>query len=208
MTQMLEPQAGESIYDPTCGTGGMLISALAEVKRSGGEHRTLKLYGQERNLMTSSIARMNLFLHGVEDFEIVRGDTLADPKHIEGDRLRQFDVILANPPYSIKQWNREAWSSRPLGPQLPRHAAAGPRRLRLPAAHPDQPHRQDRPLRRPLPHGVLFRNEEQEMRAKMVEPTGSRRHRPGPNLFYNSPMEACVVVCRTQRSRALRARAR
>jgi type I restriction-modification system DNA methylase subunit len=53
---------------------------------------------------------MNLFLHGVEDFQIIRGDTLADPKHIEGDRLRQFDVILANPPYSIKQWDREAWS--------------------------------------------------------------------------------------------------
>jgi len=93
----------------------MLISALDEVKRSGGEYRTLKLYGQERNLITSSIARMNLFLHGVEDFEIIRGDTLAEPKHIEGDRLRQFDVILANPPYSIKQWNREAWSSDKWG---------------------------------------------------------------------------------------------
>ena len=149
MTQLLAPQAGESIYDPTCGTGGMLISALDEVKRSGGEYRTLKLYGQERNLITSSIARMNLFLHGVEDFEIIRGDTLADPKHIEGDRLRQFDVILANPPYSIKQWNREAWSKRQVGPQLPGHAAAGPRRLCVPAAHPDQPHRQ-RPLRRTM----------------------------------------------------------
>ena len=115
MTQLLAPQTGESIYDPTCGTGGMLISALHEVKRSGGEYRTLKLYGQERNLITSSIARMNLFLHGVEDFEIIRGDTLAEPKHIEGDRLRQFDVILANPPYSIKQWNREAWSNDKWG---------------------------------------------------------------------------------------------
>src|SRR3989339_1837818 len=115
MTQLLAPQAGESIYDPTCGTGGMLISALAEVKRSGGEYRTLKLYGQERNLITSGIARMNLFLHGVEDFQIIRGDTLADPKHIEGDRLRKFDVILANPPYSIKQWDRTAWEKDKWG---------------------------------------------------------------------------------------------
>jgi hypothetical protein len=91
MTQLLAPTAGESIYDPTCGTGGMLISALVEVKRSGGEYRTLKLYGQERNLITSGIARMNLFLHGVEDFQIIRGDTLADPRHIEGDGLRKFD---------------------------------------------------------------------------------------------------------------------
>ena len=78
MTKLMSPQAGESIYDPTCGTGGMLISALDEVRRAGGEYRTLKLYGQERNLITSSIARMNLFLHGVEDFEILRGDTLAN----------------------------------------------------------------------------------------------------------------------------------
>ena len=105
MTQLLAPRAGESIHDPACGTGGMLISALAEVRRAGGEYRSLKLYGQERNLITPSIARMNLFLHGVEDFEIVRGDTLANPRFIAGDRLRQFDVILANPPYSIKQWD-------------------------------------------------------------------------------------------------------
>ncbi len=82
MTQLLAPQAGESIYDPTCGTGGMLISALVEVKRSGGEYRTLKLYGQERNLITPGI---------------------------------EFDVVLANPPYSIKQWDRTAWKQDKWG---------------------------------------------------------------------------------------------
>src|SRR5437588_8655215 len=92
MTLMLEPQPGESIYDPTCGSGGMLVSALTQLKSEGKEYRTLKLYGQERNLMTSAIARMNLFLHGIEDFRVERGDTLADPKFLEGDRLRQFDV--------------------------------------------------------------------------------------------------------------------
>src|SRR6185312_9028865 len=79
MTLMLEPQPGESIYDPTCGSGGMLLSCVAELRRQGLEYRTLHLYGQERNLMTSSIARMNLFLHGVSDFSIMRGDTLAEP---------------------------------------------------------------------------------------------------------------------------------
>jgi len=106
MVQMLEPKPGERIYDPTAGTGGMLISALDQVKRSGGEHRTLKLYGQERNHMTAAIARMNLALHGVDDFAIVRGDTLEHPAFTEHDRLATFDVVLANPPYSIKQWNR------------------------------------------------------------------------------------------------------
>jgi hypothetical protein len=109
MTQMLEPQPGERIYDPTVGTGGMLISALAEVKRRGGDARTIGLYGQELIHITAAIARMNLVLHGVEDFQIIAGNTLSSPAFIERDHLQTFDVVLANPPYSIKKWNREAW---------------------------------------------------------------------------------------------------
>lgn len=195
MTQLLAPKAGESIYDPTCGTGGMLISALDEVKRSGGEYRTLKLYGQERNLITSSIARMNLFLHGVEDFEIIRGDTLAEPKHIENDSLRQFDVILANPPYSIKQWSREAWSCDPWG----RNMFGTPPQGR--ADYAFQQHILASLTKKGRsaalwPHGVLFRNEEQTMRTKMIEQDWVEAVIGlGPNLFYNSPMESCVLVC-------------
>jgi type I restriction enzyme M protein len=149
MVQMLEPQAGDRIYDPTVGTGGMLISALAEVKRRSGDTRTLRLYGEERINITAAIARMNLVLHGVEDFEIVAGNTLSNPAFVERDRLKTFDVVLANPPYSIKKWNREAWRS--LGTKLPRHAAARTRRLRLLSAHPEEPGSEDRPLRDPLP---------------------------------------------------------
>lgn len=202
MTQLLAPQAGESIYDPTCGTGGMLISALDEVKRSGGEYRTLKLYGQERNLITSSIARMNLFLHGVEDFEIIRGDTLAEPKHIEGDRLRQFDVILANPPYSIKQWNREAWSSDKWG----RNSLGTPPQGRADYAFQQHILTSLTAKGRSAvlwPHGVLFRNEEQAMRAKMVEQDWVEAVIGlGPNLFYNSPMESCIVICNRKKAAA------
>ncbi|MDC8787268.1 type I restriction-modification system subunit M [Roseateles koreensis] len=202
MTQLLSPQAGESIYDPTCGTGGMLISALDEVKRSGGEYRTLKLYGQERNLITSSIARMNLFLHGVEDFDISRGDTLAEPKHIEGDRLRQFDVILANPPYSIKQWDREAWSSDKWG----RNELGTPPQGR--ADYAFQQHILTSLTAKGRcavlwPHGVLFRNEEQTMRAKMIEQDWVEAVIGlGPNLFYNSPMESCIVICNRKKAKA------
>jgi type I restriction enzyme M protein len=103
MTELLEPQPEESIYDPTCGSGGMLLSAIAHLRRQGKEWRNVRLFGQERNLMTSSIARMNCFLHGIEDFTIVRGDTLSEPKLVEGDRLMRFDVVVANPPYSIKR---------------------------------------------------------------------------------------------------------
>ena len=205
MTLMLEPQPGESIYDPTCGSGGMLLSALVQLKSEGKEYRTLKLYGQERNLMTSAIARMNLFLHGVQDFEIVRGDTLAEPKLLEGDRLRQFDVVLANPPYSIKQWNRSAWESDPYGRNLygvPPQGRADYAFFQhiIKSLKPDTGR-----CAILFPHGVLFRDEEQHMRAKLVEHDVIECVLGlGPNLFYNSPMEACVVVCRMRKAKERR----
>lgn len=200
MVQMLEPKSGESIYDPTCGTGGMLISALAEVKRKRGEHRTLKLFGQERNHMTASIARMNLVLHGVEDSEIARGDTLAAPAFHEADKLKTFDVVLANPPYSIKQWNREAWTTDRWG----RNFLGTPPQGRADYAFFQHILKSMDPKTGRcavlFPHGVLFRKEEAELRKKLVEADlvdcvlGL-----GPNLFYNSPMEACVVFCRVKK---------
>ena len=98
MTELLKPQPGTSIYDPTCGSAGMLISAIAYLQEHGKEWRNVSLYGQEINALTSAIARMNLFLHGIRDFHIVNDDTLAAPAFIEGGRLQQFDVVLANPP--------------------------------------------------------------------------------------------------------------
>ena len=200
MVQMLAPKAGESIYDPTCGTGGMLISALAEVKRKRGEHRTLKLFGQERNHMTASIARMNLVLHGVEDSEIARGDTLAAPAFHEADKLKTFDVVLANPPYSIKQWNREAWTTDPWGRNFlgtPPQGRADYAFFQHILKSMDSKTGRCAIL---FPHGVLFRKEEADLRTKLVDADlvdcvlGL-----GPNLFYNSPMEACVVFCRSRK---------
>lgn len=200
MTQMLEPQAGECIYDPTVGTGGMLISSLAEVKRRAGDTRTLGLFGQELIHVTASIARMNLVLHGVEDFEVVTGNTLSHPAFIERDRLRTFDLVLANPPYSIKKWNREAWQHDRWG----RNFLGTPPQGRADYAFFQHILKSLDPKTGRcailFPHGVLFRNEETEMRRKLVEADlvecvlGL-----GPNLFYNSPMEACVVVCRAQK---------
>jgi type I restriction enzyme M protein len=203
MVQMLAPKAGETIYDPTCGTGGMLISALAEVKRLGGEWRTLGLFGQEVVYMTAAIARMNMLLHGVEDFEIQRGDTLADPKFLKGDRLRTFDVVLANPPYSIKQWNRELWSADPYGRNTlgtPPQGRADYAFLQHILSSLDPKTGRCAIL---FPHGVLFRDEEAEMRETLI-----RRDLIecvlglGKGLFYNSLMEACVVICRTQKPKA------
>jgi type I restriction enzyme M protein len=202
MTELLQPKPGESIYDPTCGSGGMLLSCITHLQRQKKEWRNVRLYGQERNLMTSAIARMNCFLHGVEDFEIVRGDTLSDPKFVEGDRLRQFDVVLANPPYSIKQWDREAFSADPWG----RNIYGTPPQGRADYAFWQHIIQSMLPKTGRcailFPHGVLFRNEEREMRQKLVEHDVIECVLGlGPNLFYNSPMEACVVVCRMNKPR-------
>jgi type I restriction enzyme M protein len=201
MAQMLEPKAGETIYDPTCGTGGMLISCLAEVKRNGGDTRTIGLYGQELINITAAIARMNLVLHGVSDFDIRSGNTLHNPALIEGDRLKTFDVVLANPPYSIKKWNREAWQSDQWG----RNFLGTPPQGRADYAFFQHIIKSMDPKTGRcailFPHGVLFRPEEKEMRIKLIESdlveavVGL-----GKELFYNSPMEACVVICRSAKS--------
>ncbi len=203
MTEMLQPQPSESIYDPTCGSGGMLLSAITHLRRQGKEWRNVKLYGQERNLMTSSIARMNCFLHGIEDFEIVRGDTLAEPKLVEGDRLKRFDVVLANPPYSIKQWDRDAFASDPWGRNLygtpPQGRADYAFWQHILCSLASKTGR----CAILFPHGVLFRQEEAEMRRKLIEADVIEGVLGlGPNLFYNSPMEACVVICRASKPKA------
>ena len=201
MAQMLEPKAGETIYDPTCGTGGMLISCLAEVRRHGGDTRTMGLYGQELINITAAIARMNLVLHGVADFDIRSGNTLHEPALIEGDRLKTFDVVLANPPYSIKKWNRAAWQSDRWG----RNFLGTPPQGRADYAFFQHIVKSMDPKTGRcailFPLGVLSRHDESEMRTDLVQRdlvecvVGL-----GKALFYNSPMEACVVICRTQKS--------
>ncbi|MER7177886.1 class I SAM-dependent DNA methyltransferase [Streptomyces hyaluromycini] len=200
MTRMLQPEPGETVYDPTCGTGGMLVTAAAELKRQGKEHRRLTLYGQEFNVMTSSIARMNLYLHGIENFHIERGDTLAEPLFFEGDQMQRFDVVLANPPYSIKQWNRPLFAKDPYRRNMwgvPPQGRADYAFFQHIAASLDPETGRCAIL---FPHGVLFREDERVMREKLIESDllecvlGL-----GPGLFYNSPMEACVVVLRTRK---------
>lgn len=201
MTEMLKPEPGESIYDPTCGSAGMLISAIAYLKQEKKEWRNVAIFGQEINSLTSAIGKMNLFLHGVKDFEIVNGDTLKSPAFIERGRLRQFDMVLANPPYSINQWDREAFASDKYG----RNFLGVPPQGRADYAFLQHIlislKKETGRCAILFPHGVLFRNEERSMREKLVRSDmldciiGL-----GPNLFYNSPMEACIVICRMNKA--------
>jgi type I restriction enzyme M protein len=200
MTMIMEPQPGESVYDPTCGSGGLLLNCALHLKSEGKEYRTLKLYGQEINLLTSAIARMNMFMHGIEEFDIIRGNTLSNPGLLENDELKKFNVILANPPYSIKSWDRKAFESDPYGRNVWGTPPQGC------ADYAFQQHIQkslDLGSGRAIslwPHGILFRDAEQEMRKKMIEQDQVECVIGlGPNLFYNSPMEACLLITKTNK---------
>ena len=196
MTLLMDPKPGESIYDPTCGSGGMLLSCVNKLKTDGKEYRSLKLYGQELNLMTSAIARMNMFLHGIEDFKISRGDTLKHPAFLEKDRLKKFNIILANPPYSIKQWNRTEFEKDPYARNIygtPPQGCADYAFQQHIIKSLDEKNGRCAIL---WPHGILFRDTEADMRKKMIESDVVEAVIGlGPNLFYNSPMEACILVC-------------
>lgn len=109
LVMLMNPKAGETVYDPACGTGGMLIEAIRFMNNDQLAYG--KIYGQEKNLSTSAIARMNLFLHGAKDFKIIQGDTLRNPVFINGGQLQQFDCVIANPPFGLKNWGADAFAS-------------------------------------------------------------------------------------------------
>jgi type I restriction enzyme M protein len=200
MTMIMDPQPGESVYDPTCGSGGLLLNCALHLKEEGKEYRTLKLFGQEINLLTSAIARMNMFMHGIEEFQIVRGDTLAQPAFLENDELKKFNVVLANPPYSIKQWDRKSFESDPYGRNLwgtpPQGCADYTFQQHI---HKSLNEKNGR-FAILWPHGILFRDMEAEMRRKMIETDHIEAIIGlGANLFYNSPMEAMILVGNTNK---------
>ena len=200
MVNILDPREGESIYDPTCGTGGMLLEAIHHVRETQGDVRKLwgKLFGQEKNLTTAAIARMNLYLHGAEDFQIVRGDTLRNPAFYSGDNLATFDCVIANPPFSLEKWGEEVWSSDPYG----RNFAGMPPSKSGDFAFVQHMIKSMAPqtgrMAVVLPHGALFRmGKEGEIRKKLL---GMDLLEAviglGPNLFYGAGLAACILVFR------------
>ena len=195
MAEILQPQPDESIYDPTCGSGGMLIKSLDFLRNQGKEWKGVHVFGQEVNGLTSAIARMNLYLNGVEDFSIVCGDTLRNPAFLDGSRLRTFDIVLANPPYSIKEWDRAAFENDKWGRNFlgtPPQGRADYAFIQHILASMDEKSGRCAIL---LPHGVLFRKEEKDIREKLINMDilecviGI-----GKNLFFNSGMDACIML--------------
>ena len=193
MIQILNPQAGETIYDPACGTGGMLIEGIRHV---GHKEMTYgRIYGQEKNLATSAIARMNLFLHGARDFKITQGDTLRSPNFVKGGALQTFDCVVANPPFSLKNWGSKQFSSDIYGRNIwgcPTDSngdfawlqhmvkSMNPRTGRCAVV---------------LPQGVLFRGgKEGEIRKKLVESDKLEAIITlAGGVFYSTGVSACIL---------------
>lgn len=209
MGRILDPREGESVCDPACGSGGLLVESVNGVRKAGGDPRTLGIYGQEINQTTAAIARMNLYLHGIETFQIRRGDTLREPKLLNPDgSLRQFDMIVANPPFSLKNWGREGWADDPHG----RSAYGVP-----PASFADFAFVEHMltamkadtgRMAVVMPHGVLFRGgAEGQIRRNIVE-SGRLEAVIGlaPNLFYSTTIPACILICRSEIEKARQGR--
>ena len=202
MVNILDPQEGETVYDPACGTGGMLLAAVEHVQDAGGDPRTFfgRLFGQEKNLTTSAVARMNLLLHGVEDFQVERGDTLRAPVFTDPSTggIATFDVVIANPPFSLENWGREIWENDPCGrafaglptdksgdfawvQHMVKSMAPGNGRMAV-----------------VLPQGALFRGRvdgkirKHLLQHDLIEAVIGL----APNLFYGTPLAACIMVLR------------
>ena len=202
MGRIIDAKPGESIYDPACGTGGMLLECINHLKENKQDYRTLKIFGQEKNLTTSTIARMNMFLHGVEEFAIVRDDTLRNPAFFEGDNLATFDCVIANPPFSLEKWGAKEWEKDPYG----RNIAGVP-----PDSNGDLAWVQHMVKSMEYPNGrvavvlrmALFRKgkegkiREQLLKMDVVEAVIGL----GPNIFYGSSLAPCILVFRAMKKK-------
>lgn len=194
MVQLLAPKAGDFVYDGACGTGGMLIEAIRYI---GNDQLTYgKIFGQEKNLATSAIARMNLFLHGAKDVQIVQGDALRSPAFLEAGQLRTFDCVIANPPFSLKNWGADQFCSDIYGRNMwgsPTDSNADFAWLQHMICSMDKKKGRCAIV---LPQGVLFRSgKEGEIRKKLVDSdkleciitlVGG--------VFYSTGVSACILV--------------
>ncbi len=207
MVECLQPESTMSIYDPACGSGGMLLACHHYLQRHGKETSSIKFYGQEKNLNTWAICKMNLFLHDidVEKDDIARGDTLITPKHLNADKsLRTFDIVLANPPFSLSPWGHVVWSK---GDPYNRDVFGCP-----PKSYGDLAFVQHMVaslnskgrMGVVVPHGVLFRGgaegaiREGLLRADLVDAVLGL----GPNLFYGTGIPAAIILINKNKPKA------
>lgn len=202
LVRILGPQPTDSVYDPACGSAGMLIEAATEVKQSGGSVQRMRFYGQEVNQTSAAIGRMNLFIHEVEDAQIRRDDTLQKPKFIDSNgKLDQFDVVVANPPFSLKDWGADKWATDPhkraIGGVPPKNNGdyAWVQHM-ITSMNPDTGR-----VGVVMPHGVLFRGgAEGAIRRHLIESDLLETVIGlAPNLFYGTTIPAGLMFFRANK---------
>jgi type I restriction enzyme M protein len=196
VVELLAPEEGMRICDPTCGSGGMLIECAHYLERQGKNPRNLSLFGQEKNLGTWGICKMNMLLHGIRDFQIEKGDTIRDPKLRERDgTLMVFDRVIANPPFSLDEWGRETAEKDPYG----RFRFGIPPKTKGDLAfvqHMVATLGREGRLGVVMPHGVLFRgSSEGEIRKGMLRADLFEAVIGLPsNVFYGTGIPASILI--------------
>ena len=193
MVRLVKPEAGMRIYDPTCGSGGMLIQSKQYVEETGGAGRDLSLAGQESNGGTWSICKMNMILHGIPSADIRQGDTLKNPQHLANGEIQRFDRVLANPPFSQNYTKSSMEFQDRFQTWLPE---SGKKADLMFVQHMVASLKSDGKMAVIMPHGVLFRGgEEKECRKKFIQ-SGILEAVIGlpSGLFYGTGIPACVLV--------------
>lgn len=207
MVRLIKPELQHDIYDPCCGSGGMLIAAKEYIDEHGEDGRKANLFGQEFNGTVWSIAKMNMLLHGISTANLQNEDTLAEPQHVEGGELMHFDRVITNPPFSIHWGNTEkdaegnaAWKPKFEAERFPYgQVPLGAKKADLMfLQHMLAVTRDGGMVATVLPHGVLFRGgEEKTIRAGIIEDDLLEAViGVAPNLFYGTGIPACILVLR------------
>lgn len=195
LVRILDPQPGETVYDPACGSGGMLIEAVQHM-----HHDNLccgSIFGQEKNVVNAAIAKMNLFLHGASDFNIMQGDTLRNPKILSGGELATFDCVIANPPFSLKKWGATEWSNDKYGRNIwgtPSDSCGDFAWIQHMIASMA---RGNSRMAVVMPQGVLFRDDEKHIREKLIKSDLVEAVVTlGDKLFYGTGLSPCFLILR------------
>lgn len=195
LIRILDPKPGETVYDPACGSGGMLIEAVRHMR-----HDNLccgSIFGQEKNVVNAAISKMNLFLHGASDFNIMQGDTLRFPKILSGSSIARFDNVIANPPFSLERWGSTEWSNDTYGRNIygtPSDSCGDFAWIQHMVCSMSEGKGRMAVV---MPQGVLFRNQEQDMRRQLIESDMIEAVVTlGDKLFYGTGLSPCFLILR------------
>ncbi len=202
LVMLLNPKPGDEVYDPACGTGGMLIEAIHHINNDRLTYG--RIYGQEKNLATSAIARMNLFLHGAKDFKVVQGDTLRDPKFLRAGKVQKFDCVIANPPFGLDKWGADQFAVDAYGRNIwgsPSDSSADFAWLQHMVSSMKDNTGKCAVI---LPQGVLFHSgKEAEMRQKLIETDMIECVITlVQGVFFSTGVSACILLLNKKKDNA------